>query len=97
VTGKDMTKNEVYATTDLQDEKLWSDKIQLTSVHWINDPPSEDRKLTVRTRHRAKLIPVELLKKTSNSNWEAQLGEDVRALTPGQSAGKECLGSGIVV
>ena len=100
VTGKDMKKNEVYVTTDLQDEKLWSNLIKFTSAHWINGQPKIGQKLNVRTRHRAKLIPVKLLNKSSNF-WTAKLDEDVRALTPGQSAvfysGKECLGGGIVV
>lgn len=111
VVGKDIKKNEVYVTTDLQDEQLWSDKIKFTSVHWINGEPKPSQKLMVRTRHRAKLIPVKLLnpiRTSSRSNgagksdrWVAELGEEVRALTPGQSAvfysGEECLGGGIVV
>jgi tRNA-specific 2-thiouridylase len=101
VTGKDMKTNEVYVTTDLQDEKLWSREIRFTSVHWINDEPKESKNLMVRMRHRAKLIPVKLLNKSSNSDWTAELAEEVRALTPGQSAvfysGNECLGGGIVV
>jgi tRNA-uridine 2-sulfurtransferase len=107
VAGKDMDKNEVYVTTDLQDEKLWSDKIQITSAHWVNSEPTAGQKLAVRTRHRAKLIPVKLLNPSTSlgagksADWIAELGEDVRALTPGQSAvfysGIECLGSGIVV
>jgi tRNA-specific 2-thiouridylase len=101
VVGKDMAKNEVYVTTDLQDERLWSDKIKMTSMHWINHEPKKSQKMTVRTRHRAKLIPVRLLNKSSNSEWEAELEEEVRALTPGQSAvfyaGDECLGGGIVI
>lgn len=119
VVGKDMKKNEVYVTTDLQDEKLWSNEIKFTSAHWINGVPRESQKLMVRTRHRQKLIPVKKLVKLSeakaesrtnhrqvdqcvdNSQWEAVLSEDVRALTPGQSAvfysGDECLGGGIVV
>lgn len=99
VTGKDMAKNEVYVTTDLQDEKLWSDKIRFTSAHWINGLPPKE-KLVVRTRHRSKLIPVKILNMLSISDFEANLGEEVRALTPGQSAvfyaGDECLGGGIV-
>ncbi|MBX4191167.1 tRNA 2-thiouridine(34) synthase MnmA, partial [Candidatus Saccharibacteria bacterium] len=105
VVGKDMKKNEVYVTTDLQDEKLWSREINLTSVHWINGEPKSD-KLMVRTRHRAKLIPIKKLNTSTSlgtsksARWVAELEDEVRALTPGQSAvfysGTECLGGGIV-
>lgn len=101
VTGKNMKKNEVYVTTDLQDEKLWSDKIKLTDMHWINGEPSAKYNLQVRTRHRAKLITVKKLDLLSNSKATVELDEEVRALTPGQSAvfysGQECLGGGIVI
>lgn len=108
VVGKDMKKNEVYVTTDLQDEKLWSREVRLSDMHWIN-PDFEaayklnpkNYKLSVRTRHRAKLIDVKLLNMLSNSSAQTELGEEVRALTPGQSAvfysAGECLGGGIVV
>jgi tRNA-specific 2-thiouridylase len=101
VTGKNMEKNEVYVTSDLQDEKLWSNEIKITSAHWINAEPEKSQELAVRTRHRGKLIKVNKLSKKNKSNLVAQLDEEVRALTPGQSAAfyseKECLGSGIVV
>lgn len=101
VTGKDIKKNEVYVTTDLQDKKLWSEQIKLTSVHWINGQPNKNQKLMVRTRHRAKLIPVKSLNKLSNFTWALELSEEVRALTPGQSAvlysDDECVGGGIVM
>jgi len=100
VTGKDMKRNEVYVTTDLQDEKLWSREVTLADIHWINNEPSEKDKLMVRTRHRAKLIPVKKLDLLSNPKAVAELSEEVRALTPGQSAvfysGDICLGGGIV-
>ena len=100
VVGKDMDKNEVYVTTDLQDERLWSDRIKMTSSHWINGEPKKGSKLMVRTRHRSKMLPVKLLNKSSNY-WTAELDEEVRALTPGQSvvfySEDECLGGGIVV
>ena len=86
VIGKDMSKNEVYVTTDLQDEKLWSDKIKFASTHWINAKPLQGGSLYVRTRHLGKLIKVKKLDLLSNLSGEAQLNEDVRALTPGQSA-----------
>lgn len=118
VTGKDMKKNEVYVTTDLQDKKLWSSEIKLSNIHWINEPPAQNEEwrmkngesspqrnlpnsLMVRTRHRAKLIKVKKLDLLGNSKAVAILDEEVRALTPGQSAvfysGSECLGGGIVV
>ena len=101
VNGKDMAKNIVYVTTDLQDAKLWSSTIKLADIHWINGAPKAGQKLMVRTRHRAKLISVKKITKLSNSQWSAELEEEVRALTPGQSAvfysGSECLGGGIVV
>ena len=100
VTGKDMKRNDVYVTTDLQDEKLWSREVRLEDMHWINGTPTTGQKLAVRLRHRAKLIDVKILNKSSNFTT-AELDEDVRALTPGQSAvfysGAECLGGGIVV
>jgi tRNA-specific 2-thiouridylase len=103
VTGKDMKKNEIYVTTDLQDEKLWSREVKLADIHWINaEPDFQGRALeiAVRTRHRAKLIPIKKLNKLSNSHWVAELEDEVRALTTGQSAvfyaGSECLGGGIV-
>lgn len=106
VTGKNMKKNEVYVTTDLQDENLWSKQIKLTDIHWINGEPdyqlpTTNYPLHVRTRHRAALIPVKSLRKINNRQWLAKLSEDVRALTPGQSAvfysGQECLGGGILI
>ena len=109
VVGKSIKKNEGYVTTDLQDKKLWSNKIRLTNIHWINGEPQNQASsikhqassLTVRIRHQAKTVPVKLLNKLSNSSWEVDLKEEVRALTPGQSAvlysGDKVLGGGIVV
>jgi tRNA-specific 2-thiouridylase len=104
VVGKDMKKNQVFVSSDLHDERLWSSKISLASPHWIDKEPSLDgavkRELYVRIRHQAKLVPVKKLYKSSKSCWTAELDEEVRALTPGQSAviysGELVLGGGIV-
>jgi tRNA-specific 2-thiouridylase len=100
VVGKDMAKNEVYVTTDLDDKRLWSNQIGLTSAHWINEVPAEAQNLMVRTRHRAKLLKVNKLSKATGGVWLAELVDEVRALTPGQSAvfyDKDlCLGGGVV-
>ena len=100
VVGKDMDKNEVYVTADLQDARLWSHELQLASPHWINGEPSSGS-YTVRTRYRAPLITVTGVTRQSNGTWRVQLKDDVRAITPGQSAvlyeGDRVVGSGIVI
>lgn len=103
VTGKDMTTNTVFVTTDLQDGKLWQDTLNLADMHWINGEPTDAAQLgevQVRTRYRADLVPVKSIAKGENGQWELELTEEVRAITAGQSAvlyaGDECLGGGIV-
>lgn len=99
VVGKDMAKNEVYVTTMLSDKRLWSKDLKLTDVHWINGAPN-DLDVSVRTRHRAPLI-VGKIDQTESANIQVSLRDDIRALTPGQSAvlyqGDLVLGGGIIV
>jgi tRNA-specific 2-thiouridylase len=99
VTGKDMARNEVYVTTDLQDAKLWHRSLRVTDLHWINDVPKPGKTYHVRTRYRAELVSctIELEGKTAS----IALGDEVRAITPGQSAvvydGDRVVGGGIVI
>jgi tRNA-specific 2-thiouridylase len=101
VVGKDMDKNEVYVTSDLQDARLWNNEITLTSSHWINNPPEEGVQYTVRTRYRAELLNISSIRQLENSNWHLTLHDEVRALTPGQSAvvykNTHVIGSGLVI
>lgn len=109
VVGKDMDKNEVYVTTELHDKRLWKDDLQLTDIHWINGVPEDSRRIQVRTRHRAPLIEGTLHIASSKKNdttysvptLHIALSDQIRALTPGQSAviydGDQVLGGGIIV
>lgn len=94
VVGKDMAKNEVYVSTDLNDEHLWLNEIALQSLHWINSAPKDGETVQVRIRHRAPLVSAVF------ENGILRLSEPQRAVTPGQSAvlyrDDECLGGGIV-
>ena len=98
VTGKDMKRNEVYVTTDLSDTQLWSREIKLADPHWINAAPTAGKTYQVRTRHRASMIDCEISHK--QNVWYITLKDEVRALTPGQSAviynGDHVLGGGII-
>lgn len=99
VTGKDMAKNEVYVTRDLQDEGLWRRELDLAELHWINATPEADKMYHVRTRYRAPLVACEIQMQTRTASL--RLHEEVRAITPGQSAvvydGERVVGGGIVV
>lgn len=99
VTGKDMDKNEVYVTTDLDDKKLWSRELDLTGLHWIDKPPKEGKKYQVRTRYRAPLIEAEV--KLEQGKAKIILKDEVRAVTPGQSAviydADQVIGGGVIV
>jgi tRNA-specific 2-thiouridylase len=97
VVGKDMDKNEVYVTTDLNDETLWKPELKLTAVHWVNDTP-EDGDYAIRVRHRAQLINARM--STENELTTLTLEHPERAVAAGQSvviySGDVCLGGGIV-
>lgn len=107
VVGKDMTKNEVYVTTQLDDTRLWHKELNLTDLHWINTAPEAGKTYQIRTRYRAPLINCKLLREVGPPKGggsevvKIELVEDVRAITPGQSAvlydGERCLGGGIVI
>ncbi len=84
VVGKDMKKNEVYVTTDLNDDTLWRNSLDLTDVHWINNVPDSNEDYQVRLRHRAKLITATLRKQGKNVSVNLKTPE--RAITAGQSA-----------
>ena len=100
VVGKDMGKNEVYVTTNLNDEALWRHDVTLHSLHSISGLEISEGEYTVRVRHRAKLAKVKL---SVNNSGEALLHFDdaERAVAAGQSLvlydGDECVGGGIVL
>lgn len=98
VTGKDMKKNEVYVTTDLNDKNLWTKELQMANVHWINASLKNRQKVQVRTRHRAALVDGTV--QVDGKKVSIKLKDEIRAATPGQSAviyyGDEVLGGGIL-
>lgn len=97
VVGKDMDKNEVYVTTDLNDDNLWKPELRLTSLHWINDNPGSGE-FAIRVRHRATLINAHL--ELDGDTVKLKLEHPERAVAAGQSVviykGEVCLGGGIL-
>jgi tRNA-specific 2-thiouridylase len=99
VVGKDMKANQVFVTSDIDDGKLWHSELALTDIHWINGEPDLSKQYQVRTRYRAPLVKAHITK--NDGKMSLMLDEQVRAVTPGQSAviynGEHVLGGGIVI
>jgi len=97
VTGKDMKKNAVYVTSQIDDDSLWKDTLHLTDLHWINEPPKIGKLYMVRTRYRAPLVKAQFKEKVT----ELILNDPVRAVTPGQSVviyeNERVVGGGIII
>jgi tRNA-specific 2-thiouridylase len=98
VVGKDMDKNEVYVTTDINDDKLWGKTINLIDIHWINKAP-ENGRYQIRVRHRAPLVNARL--EYHDDGMSLELENSERAVASGQSVviydGDVVLGGGIIV
>lgn len=98
VVGKDMEQNQVYVTTDLNDENLWLSDINLKTVHWVGKQPQAGQ-FQIRVRHRAPLVKADITMSGSDE-LKLHLHEQQRAIAAGQSIviydGHTCLGGGIV-
>lgn len=95
VVGKDMDKNQVFVSRNLENSELWHNHINLSDMHWINNAPADNSSVQVRIRHRAPLVDAIISEKG------LELAQPQRAVTPGQSVviydDQICLGGGIVV
>lgn len=99
VTGKNIEKNELYVTRDLDGQNLWRNELRLTDMHWINAAPEAGKTYQIRTRYRAPLVGGQIT--IENNSAVVHLANDVRAITPGQSAvfydGDRVVGGGVVI
>ena len=94
VVGKDMVKNIVYVSRNLNDESMWRKEVVLSDIHWIDEVPQDGAQVQVRLRHRGALLPASLHGET------LRLEQPERAIAAGQSAviyrEDVCLGGGII-
>lgn len=93
VVKKDLDKNIVYVSKNLNDENLWVLELELKDVI-IRDGVAPS-KVLVRLRHRAPLIPAEF------DGKKLRFAEKIKRPASGQSAviydGEVCLGGGIII
>ncbi len=97
VSGKNMTKNEVYVTTNLNSKNMWKKLVIIDEPHWIGAIPEPSKTYQFRLRHRAPLVSGCFKNKILT---KIVLENEVRAVTSGQSVAvydqEVCLGGGIV-
>jgi tRNA-specific 2-thiouridylase len=56
VVGKNMAKNQVFVSRNLNNRAFWRGELRLSDVHWINQPPEAGKNYQVRLRHRGELL-----------------------------------------
>ena len=100
VVKKDVAKNIVYVSQDLNAAELWTDVLKLKDVVMRDSAvaaASAPLEVEVRLRHRAPLIPATF----DPDNCVVKFAEKIKAPASGQSvvfySGDVCLGGGIVV
>ena len=104
VVGKDMGKNIVFASKNLNDDNLWTKTLELKDVI-LRETPTENMVVDVRLRHRAKLEKAVL--KNVAGDFEKgvatavlEFENEIKRTASGQSAviyvDDVCLGGGIL-
>ncbi|HVX57863.1 MAG TPA: tRNA 2-thiouridine(34) synthase MnmA, partial [Candidatus Saccharimonadales bacterium] len=81
VSRKDMETNTVYVTTNLEDQDLWSERLTLEDMHWIDGRPAADKRYQARLRYRGPLVDCRL-----EGDKTLLLAEPQRGIAAGQSA-----------
>ena len=92
VVKKDLDKNVVYVSKNLNHEAIWTNELELKDVVMRSELPSGQ--IAVRLRHRAPLIPAVF------DDGKLHFESEIRRPANGQSAvfydGEVCLGGGII-
>ena len=94
VVRKDMEKNIVYVSRNLNALALWQKEIELRDI--VLRGGDDGREIEARIRHRAPLVKASYDKETGILSFS----EEQKSLTPGQSVvfyrGDVCIGGGII-
>ena len=99
VVAKDLERNIVYVSKNLNHEALWTRELRLSDVVWRTTNvrragPARDIDVLVRLRHRAPLVPATFDGET------LRFEREVKRPAAGQSAvlydGEICLGGGVI-
>lgn len=98
--GKNISKNEVYVSRDLNNANFWRSELTITDAFY-REKISESKTYQARVRHRAKLVDVQIIQGVQKDNYIVKFLNLERAVAPGQSIvlydGLVCVGGGVVL
>ena len=82
-------------------EELFGTHVALAMVNWVGDPLHAGDDCDIQIRYRARPVPARVVEyEASDGQLALELGEPVRAITPGQSGvlyrGTRLLGGGVI-
>ena len=100
VVGKNIDKNEVYVSRNLNHHNLWQAKLNLQASHWL-DQPNLKQVYQLRSRHGGQLIEARITRQSTQlKQTVVKLQEPTKAAASGQSAvlyhQKQVIGGGII-
>ncbi len=103
VFDKDVKKNIIYVTRDLNFNNLWSDNLILSQVYFLTDQIKQislEDNVVAKPRYRAPNTVVKQFQPSYQNQWLLKLIEPIKAPTPGQSVvfyqDQKVLGGGII-
>ena len=99
VTAKNLSDNRISVVQGHNHPALFSPGLTARQMHWINNAPAADVRLTAKIRHRQADQACRL--EESKSHVAVQFEQPQRAIAPGQSVvlydDRRCLGGGVIV
>lgn len=98
VAGKDLQRNVLLAVQGSNHPGLFSSKLAVGDIHWINGKPTLP--LTCKAKIRYRQTDQSCTVESKDQGYIVTFNEPQRAVTPGQSAvfysGEVCLGGGVI-
>lgn len=85
VVEKDMARNIVYVSRNINQGNLWVSEMKLRDVFWTHEAPKADVKYQVRLRHLAELVETEVMC-SDNAETNVDINEYVVKFTTEQKA-----------
>ena len=102
VVDKDMAKNEVYVSQQIDHQKIWCREVYLTGCRWIGQPAKKEENYLARFHHLGRLLPAKIDFSSAKNQIKVLLEEPQRAVTLGQSLvlyendGQRLVGGGLI-